>query len=156
MTTTAESHRKPAPLPDAELSPSAWLGVRQTLARYAYALDQGDLAALGALLTDDATWTFTVAGAAGPGPFAGRPAILDFVRAATETTVDRRRHHLTNIVCSGEGAATVIARAYLLLTSDAGGSPHVITTGSYRFRLERADGQWRIARLLLDMDNAGR
>ena len=152
MTTTARSHLTPAPSPDAELSPSAWLGVQQALARYAYALDQHDPASLAAVLTDDATWTFTVAGAAGPGPFTGRAAILDFVRAATETATDQRRHHLTNIVFSGADADTVTANAYLMLTSDAGGSPSVIATGFYSFSLERSGTQWQIARLLLDMD----
>ncbi|MFX0593502.1 nuclear transport factor 2 family protein [Melissospora conviva] len=56
--------------------------MQQTLARYAAALDQGDPPALAGVLTEDASWTFTIGGAPGPGPFAGRAAILDFVRGA--------------------------------------------------------------------------
>ncbi|MGA3563362.1 hypothetical protein [Melissospora conviva] len=34
------------------------------------------------------------------------------------------------------------------------GSPRLAATGSYRFTLRRVQGEWRIATLVLDMENA--
>lgn len=126
--------------------------VQRTLAQYAFALDQHDLTALADVLTEDATWTFTTAGRPGPGPIAGRPAILAFVREALDTQTDQRRHNLVNIVLDRAEAGTAVARAYLLLTSNAGETPGVVTTGFYTFTLHRAEDEWRIATLLLNMD----
>jgi len=117
------------------------------LARYAYALDQHDPAALAGVLTEDAVWEFVIAGEVSP--VTGRQAILDFVRDSTAGQTDQRRHHLTTVVVEN-----TTAQAYLMLTSNAGGSPTVITTGFYTFTLERADDEWRIAKLVLVMDNA--
>ncbi|WP_249998534.1 nuclear transport factor 2 family protein [Actinoplanes sp. M2I2] len=139
---------------DENLDPAQRFAVQDTLARYAFALDQHDLVGLERSLTEDATWTFTIAGGAGIGPVAGRPAILEFVRRATETQTDQRRHNLTDVVVRRSDAATAVARGYLMLTSNAGGGPSVITTGAYEWILRHVEGEWRIATLLLDMDNA--
>jgi hypothetical protein len=45
----------------ADLESAEHFAIQQTLARYAFALDQHDLAALEQLLTGSATWTFSVA-----------------------------------------------------------------------------------------------
>jgi ketosteroid isomerase-like protein len=134
------------------LDPAEQLAVHQALARYAFALDQQDLTALGAVLTEDATWTFKIAGERDLGPVVGREAILEFVRDATDAETDQRRHNLVNVVFHSADADTALVHAYLMLTSNAGGS--VIATGFYTFRLERAAGEWRIAELFLGTDNA--
>jgi hypothetical protein len=85
----------------------------------------------------------------------GRAAILDFVRGAMAAQTDQRRHYLSNIVFHSADVGTAVVRAYLMLTSNAGGSLSVIATGFYTFRLERAESEWRIAELFLGMDNAG-
>jgi hypothetical protein len=79
-------------------------------------------------------------------------AALALVRAATAAHTDRRRHNLVNIVLGAADGGTAVARAYLLLTSAAGETPSVVTTGLYTFTLRRAGGGWRIATLVLDMD----
>jgi ketosteroid isomerase-like protein len=138
-----------------DLDPAEWLAVQQTPARYASALDQQDLVALEGVLTEDATWAFTVAGEGDRGPFAGRAAILDFVRGAMAAQTDQRRHNLVNTYVQAADAGTAVVRAYLMLTSNAGGSPSVVATGSYTFGLERgAEGEWRIAKLFLGLDGA--
>jgi ketosteroid isomerase-like protein len=142
------------PAREVDLDPAEQLAVQQTLARYAFALDQQDLVALEGVLTEDATWTFTIAGEVDHSPFVGRAAILDFVRGAMDAQADQRRHNLINIVFHSTDAGTAEVRAYLMLTSNAGGSPSVIATGFYTFRLERAESEWRIAELFLGMDNA--
>ncbi len=159
MKTTAapgwgRTHLTATPAGNVHLNPAEQLAVQQTLARYAFALDQHDPAALEGVLTEDATWTFTIAGEADLGPFTGRAAILDFVRDTTDTQTDQRRHHLTNIAFHSADAGTAEVRAYLMLTSNAGGSPTVIATGFYVFSLERTEDEWRIAKLLVGLDNA--
>jgi hypothetical protein len=41
-----------------------------------------------------------------------------------------------------------------MLTSNAGGSPTLITTGFYTFMLQHAAGEWRIAKLFVGLDSA--
>ena len=149
------SYLTETPAGDVDLDPAERLAIQQTLARYTFALDQHDLVALEGVLTEDATWTFTIAGEAGPGPFAGRMAVLDFVRGAMDTQTDQRRHNLTNIVFHSTDPGTAVVQAYLMLTSNTDGSPSMITTGFYIFTLQRVNNEWRIAKLFLGMDNAG-
>lgn len=159
MTTTAafgwgSSRLDTTPAGEVNLDATGQLAVQQTLARYAFALDHGDLAALEGVLTKDATWTITIAGGTEQGPFAGRGAILDLVRDATEGQPDQRRHHLTNIVFRRADADTAVVWAYLILTSNAGGTAKVVMTGFYTFTLRNTGDEWRIADLLVGLDNA--
>ncbi|RNG26999.1 nuclear transport factor 2 family protein [Streptomyces botrytidirepellens] len=159
MTATAafgwgSSHLDTTPAGEVDLDPAERFAVQQTLARYAFALDHGDLVTLAGVLTEDATMTLTIAGEIEQGPFIGRAAILDLTRNATEAQTDQRRHNLTNMVFRSADAGTAVVWAYLMLTSNAGGSPTVITTGFYTFTLQHTEGEWRIAKLFVGMDNA--
>jgi ketosteroid isomerase-like protein len=136
------------------LDPAQRFAVHQSLARYAFALDQQDLEALKAVLTEDATWAFKIAGESDIGPIVGREAILEFVRDAMDAETDQRRHNLVNVVFHRADADTALVRAYLMLTSNAGGNAGVVATGVYSFRLEHAGGEWRVAELFLGADNA--
>lgn len=136
------------------LDPAEQFAAHQALARYAFALDQQDLVGLEDVLTEDATWTFRIADDIDLGPIVGRAAILEFVRGAMDAQTDQRRHNLVNVVFRSADADTATAQAYLMLTSNAGGSASVVATGFYTFTLERAEEQWRIAELFLGMDNA--
>jgi SnoaL-like protein len=69
---------------------------------------------------------------------------------------EQRRHNLINTVFHSADADTAVAWAYLMLTSNAGGNPTVITTGFYTFTLQQAESEWRIAKLFVGMDNAAR
>lgn len=136
------------------LGPAEQLAVQQVLARYAFALDHGDLAALEGVLTEDATMTLSVAGEIEQGPFTGRAAILDLTRGATEAQTDQRRHNLVNTVLRRADADTAVVWAYLVLTSNAGGSATVVSTGFYTFTLKRVEAQWRIATIFVGLDIA--
>jgi ketosteroid isomerase-like protein len=135
------------------LDPAEQLSVHQTLARYAFALDQHDLEALGTVLTQDVTWTFRIADATDIGPIVGRGAILELVRHTTEAEVDQRRHNLVNIAIHSADASTALVHAYLMLTSNAGGGASLIATGFCTFELQHTEGEWRIAELFLRADN---
>ncbi|MEU0299205.1 nuclear transport factor 2 family protein [Streptomyces sp. NPDC006175] len=159
MTTTAafgwgNSHLLTTPAGEVDLDPAGQLAVQQTLARYAFALDHGDPVALEGVLAEHATWTASIAGEAEQGPFIGRAAILDLVREETEAQTEQRRHNLVNLVFHHAEADTAVVCAYLMLTSNAGGSPTVIATGFYAFTLRHAEGEWRIAKVFVGLDNA--
>lgn len=64
------------------MSPAERLAVHETLARYAFAMDQHDSTALEAVLTRRAAWTFEIPGKPALGPITGREAILEFARTA--------------------------------------------------------------------------
>jgi hypothetical protein len=51
-------------------------------------------------------------------------------------------------------ANTAVVWAYLMLTSNAGGTSNVISTGFYAITLQHAESEWRIAKLFVGMDNA--
>ncbi|MFI6937307.1 nuclear transport factor 2 family protein [Streptomyces sp. NPDC050287] len=159
MTTTAafgwaSSHLTATPAGKIDLGPAEQLTVQQTLARYAFALDHGDLVALESVLTEDATMTLTIAGGLEQGPFAGRAAILDLTRDATKAQTEQRRHNLVNVVFRSADPSTAVVWAYLMLTSNTGGRSNVVTTGFYTFTLQHTEGQWRIAKLFVGLDSA--
>ena len=154
MTTTAaagsgRSHLPAIRVPD----PFEQAAVQPTLNRYAFAVDHHDLPALGEVMTGDVTWRFSVAGVIDLGPVTGRQAILDFVEESTSAQADQRQQHLTNVTVHDVQEETAQAQAYLLLTTNAGRNPRMVTTGFYSFGLQRIAGQWRIAALMLGMDN---
>jgi len=136
------------------LDPVQRFAIEAALTRYTFALDRQDLTALGDVLTEDAVWKFTITGQDGFGPAQGRTHILDFVREATAEQSDQRRHHLTSILVENVDTRTATVRAYLMLTSNADGSAHLMTTGFFTFTLHNAGDQWRIAELLLDLDSS--
>ncbi|GHE71589.1 hypothetical protein GCM10014715_27030 [Streptomyces spiralis] len=51
-------------------------------------------------------------------------------------------------------ADTAVVWSYLMLTTNAGGSPALVSTGFYTFTLRHTEGEWRIARLLVGLDSA--
>jgi len=143
-------------------------GLQQVVAAYAHALDELDVPALEAVLTEDTTWTFTVPGRGVLGPVAGRAAVLDFVRDGHAARTGKVRHHLGNVLVTtpDAGADTATAttdtadaadaaevRAYLLQTENTGEDVRTLSTGVYTFGLRRSGGGWRIAELTLALDN---
>ena len=128
--------------------------LQHAVANYAHALDELNVPALEAILTQDTTWTFTVPAPGVLGPVTGRTAVLDFVRDGHAAQTGRVRHHLSNVVVRTADADRAEVRAYLLQTRNTGENVQVISTGVYTFGLRRSDGEWRIAELTLALDNA--
>ncbi|MEV1320072.1 nuclear transport factor 2 family protein [Micromonospora arborensis] len=128
--------------------------LQHAVANYAHALDELNVPALEAILTQDTTWTFTVPGQGVLGPVAGRTTVLDFVRDGHAAQTGRVRHHLGNVVVRTADANSAQVQAYLTQTRNTGGNVQVISTGVYTFGLRRSDSGWRIAELTLALDNA--
>ncbi|RKR87356.1 SnoaL-like protein [Micromonospora pisi] len=128
--------------------------LQHAVENYAHALDELNVPALEAILTQDTTWTFTVPGQGVLGPVAGRTTVLDFVRDGHAAQTGRVRHQLSNVVVRTADANSAQVQAYLTQTRNTGGNVQVISTGVYTFGLRRSDSGWRIAELTLALDNA--
>lgn len=135
------------PLPTAEVRAD----VEDLLARYALGYDEGDLELIAGCFTTDAMMSIDVDGAERAGPFHGREAIVELVRATARSQSDRRRHVLTNLVLKHSGDQAR-ARCYLTLFAVADGALRAITTGAYVCDLRRTEQGWRLTRLQIRLD----
>lgn len=138
---------KDVPMPTAEVRAE----VEDLLARYALGYDEGDLELIAECFTADAVMSIEVAGAEPAGPFYGREAIIELVRATARSQSDRRRHVLTNLVLEHEGDRAR-ARSYLTLFAVADGELRAVTTGDYDAELRVTEHGWRLTRLQVRLD----
>jgi ketosteroid isomerase-like protein len=115
--------------------------IRDTIARYAHAVDGGRFDELVDLFTPDGVLEVQ----AEP-PHRGREAIRAFVAGAgrdlaASTGVPRIRHHVASVVIDIEDADHARARSYFLAVTDRGPDHW----GRYRDELVRAGDRWRFA-----------
>lgn len=127
--------------------------VAERIARYGWAYDERDRAALADCFTEDGVWEGSVMGVHAVGPLHGRSAVSDFLSGFWDEQVDQRRHLFTNVVVSPLSTTRSVAHAYLLLTSSVGGAMTPVSAGPYRFEAtKQADGAWRLLRLTAGFD----
>jgi hypothetical protein len=126
--------------------------IAERIARYGWAYDERDRAALADCFTDEAVWEGLVMGREAVGPFSGRQLIAEFLAGFWPTQPDQRRHLFSNVVVSGLTGDTATAHAYLLLASTCDAVLRPVSTGPYRFSLGRDAGTWRISRLSAGFD----
>jgi hypothetical protein len=139
--------------PVEEVSPALdRLLVMERIARYGWAYDERDRAALADCFTHDGTWDGSVMGQEAVGPFSGRDAVADFLAGFWETQHDQRRHLFTNVVLGELSPAGATAHAYLLLASTEDAVLRPVSAGPYRFTLRKDGGVWRIRRLSAGFD----
>ncbi len=141
----------PAPADDGSSMLDRLLVVER-IARYGWAFDERDRAALADCFTPDGTWGGSVMGQQTIGPHSGRAAVVDFLAGFWETQRDQRRHLFTNVVLGELTPATATAHAYLLLTSTEDAELSAVSAGPYRFTLSKDGGVWRIQRLSAGFD----
>jgi ketosteroid isomerase-like protein len=127
--------------------------VAECIARYGWAYDERDPAALGDCFTPDGVWEGSLQGLQPIGPHQGRAAVVDFLSGFWEQQQDQRRHVFSNLVVDLETADRASAHAYLVLTSVEADIVRPVTTGPYRFDLLALDGIWRITRLSAGFDS---
>ncbi|QRP43149.1 nuclear transport factor 2 family protein [Amycolatopsis sp. FDAARGOS 1241] len=125
----------------------------ELIARYGWAYDERDRAALAACFTPDGVWQGVLMGRDRVDPIRGADAIAAWLAGFWPAQTDQRRHVFTNVVVGEPTGGSVVAHAYLLLLSSHDGTTTPVSAGPYRFTLRRTDrGLWRIAHLEAGFD----
>lgn len=111
--------------------------IREVMARYCFALDDGRFADMAALFTEDGTWhTFF-------GKATGRQAIADFAAGLRAHRAENPRaiHHVTNIVITLDGD-TARVRSNWTTVQNAPQGPKIGSGGAYDDDMVKLDGRW--------------
>jgi ketosteroid isomerase-like protein len=140
----------PAPSPHATIDR---LLIAETIARYGWAYDERDHAALAGCFTQDAVWEGVIMGRDRVPPIQGAETIANWLAGFWDSQTDQRRHVFTNIVVGEPSDDQTIAHAYLVLLSSQDGTTVPVSAGPYRFIMRRnPDGLWLVARLAAGFD----
>jgi uncharacterized protein (TIGR02246 family) len=112
--------------------------IREVMARYCFALDDGRFADMAALFTEDGTWhTFF-------GKATGRKAIAEFaagLRAHRPGPTPRAIHHVTNIVITLDGDTAKVRSNWTTVQNSPDG-PKIGSGGAYDDDMVKIAGQW--------------
>lgn len=127
--------------------------IAERIARYGWAFDERDRAALADCFAAGGVWQGLVMGRDRVGPFTGPDVIADWLAGFWDTQYDQRRHVFTNVVIEDSGQGQASAHAYLVLFSSYEATTNAISVGPYRFHLRLTDdGLWRITKLEAGFD----
>ena len=140
----------------AELSPtrvSDRLLVLDVINRYAWGYDERDLASLERTFTADAVCDGSVAGSVEVEPYEGRDEIVAWLKGYMDDQADQRRHVITNPVFVSQTDTTAVVNTYLVLISVSSGQARLVTSGYYRFELQKVAGAWMISHLFGGFDS---
>jgi hypothetical protein len=138
-----------------DLSPvrvSDRLLVLDVINSYAWSYDERDLASLERAFTVDAVWDGSVAGSAQVGPYQGRDEIVAWLTGHMNSQVDQRRHVIANPTFVSQTDTTAVVNTYLVLTSVSGGKARLVTSGFYKFELQKVAGAWAISHIFGGFD----
>ncbi|MGA8399926.1 MAG: nuclear transport factor 2 family protein [Stellaceae bacterium] len=111
--------------------------IREVMARYCFALDDGRFADMAALFTEDGTWqTFF-------GKATGRKAIAEFAAGlrAHRTENPRAIHHVTNIVITLDGNTAKVRSNWTTVQNSPEG-PKIGSGGAYDDDMVKLGGGW--------------
>jgi hypothetical protein len=128
----------------ASLSAEDQLAIRDVIARYAWALDTGDVEGFVACFCRDGVLIWDVF--ATPDRWEGHEALRHFATFFRDQPSSAgRQHHVSNIVITpSEGRAR--ARSYAAVALRQGDGPHLLSVmGYYEDLFRREDGEWRLA-----------
>jgi len=123
--------------------------IRDTVARYAWALDTGDIEGFVECFTPDGVLVWD--SFATPGEWQGAENLRAFVTflVALPTTAGRQ-HHVSNIVIEGDAQeARVKAYVSVIVRQPEGGSHPVTVLGWYDDTFRRGEQGWKIARRVI-------
>jgi uncharacterized protein (TIGR02246 family) len=112
--------------------------IREVLALYCFALDDGRFADMAALFTEDGTWHTAF------GKATGRPAIADFaagLRAHRPGPTPRAIHHVTNVVITLNGDSATV-RSNWTTVQNAPEGPKIGSGGAYDDDMVKVGGKW--------------
>lgn len=126
--------------------------IAERIYRYGWAYDERHRELLGDCFTSDGIWEGSIMGQTSVGPFIGRDAVVEFLTSFWTEQRDQRRHIFTNIIIDGLAGGQAMAHAYLILTASCDSKMTPVTTGPYRFELDKGDDSWRFTRLVGGFD----
>jgi uncharacterized protein (TIGR02246 family) len=112
--------------------------IREVLARYCFALDDGKFAEMAALFTEDGTWHTAF------GKATGRAAIAEFaagLRAHRKGPTPRAIHHVTNVVVTLDGDSAKVRSNWTTVQNSPEG-PKIGSGGAYDDEMAKVDGRW--------------
>jgi ketosteroid isomerase-like protein len=123
------------------ISTDDYVAIMDHMARYCWAVDEGDEEGWIALWTEDGVFS-----GATPEPLAGREALRTAVRMAQGLGPGMMRHSITNMFCDYlDGSDRVLASYYNMVSTWAGGAKMTLLALS-KVELVRDGGGWLIAR----------
>ena len=111
--------------------------IREVMARYCFALDDGRFADMAALFTEDGTWqTFF-------GKATGRKAIAEFAAGLRAHRAENPRaiHHVTNIVITLDGDTAKVRSNWTTVQNSPEG-PKIGSGGAYDDDMVKVGGEW--------------
>jgi len=124
----------------------------ERITRYCWGFDERQIDKLAACFTDDAVWEGNVLGKISIGPFKGRDAIMNFLADFWPHQHDQRRHLALNHLIEEQTAETATSWSYLLLMGSKGEKVSLETSGFYKVRYRKEEGQWKIENLTAGFD----
>ena len=126
------------------LSAADQIAIREVSARYAWALDTGDVEGFVSCFTRGGTLVWDAFEA--PMRWQGADALRDFATFFRDQPATAgRQHHITHMVLEPDGDGAV-GKAYVAVALRQGDGPHLLNVmGWYEDRFAQEDGQWRIA-----------
>jgi len=117
--------------------------IRELLARYCFALDEGRFEDMAALFTPDGVWETAF------GTGRGREGIVAQAKSIAMGPRPKRVHLTTNIVINLNGNAATV-RSNWLLFQNASTGPVIGSGGAYYDRVVKQGGQWFFAHRRID------
>ena len=130
------------------------LAVHELLSRAAYYFDAQDEDGLAACFVDDCPMRVNIGKDQALGPFEGRDAIMDLMRASWDAANDVRRHVICNIFFESTNAKEATVVSTLVVSALDADEITLVTTGVYRDRVKKVDGDWKIAARQADLDKS--
>src|SRR5690349_2284382 len=96
-------------------------------ARYAYGNDVRDTSIIAETLSENISFSIVIAESDSHGPFEPRDAVIEFMGGALSVQTDQRRHVITNIEITDDGADRAKVNAYLTIVVTDNGVTEVKT-----------------------------
>ena len=117
--------------------------IRELVAKYCFALDDGRFEDMAALFVPDGVWETAF------GTGTGRAGIVARAKSIATEPRPRRVHLTTNIVIELNGE-TATAQSNWLLFQNTPAGPAIGSGGAYRDRLAKLDGRWYFQHRTID------
>jgi len=135
-----------------KLSAEDLVAIHELFSRWGIGYDEGRLAVIGSLFTQDAEFVVLKGSAIPLSTHSGTDDILATLRSTMAEQGDQRRHLITNVVIEPVDENRATALAYGLVIAH-GESMFIGATVIYSADVVRQDGVWKFSRYVIGMDD---